>query len=119
MPVIGVILRPGNTGDKVQELHSQLMAIGAEIAPGELTAKNFGESAAAVRAFQQRYGLPAGDALDPSTGRLLHAASPFAGPGGRVALRGCRPRGSVRWRAPASRTTSTGAPVELPALRGI
>jgi peptidoglycan hydrolase-like protein with peptidoglycan-binding domain len=57
------------------------------IAPGELTATNYGDSTvAAVRAFRQQYGLPAEDTVDLSTGRLMHAASTFAGSGGRVAL---------------------------------
>src|SRR5688500_6235794 len=88
MPIIGVLLNPGNTGVNVSELHKQLLAVGAVIAPGEQTATNFGPSTvAAVRAFRQQYGLPAGDAMDLSTGRVMHVASAFAGVGGRVAVR--------------------------------
>jgi peptidoglycan hydrolase-like protein with peptidoglycan-binding domain len=83
MPLIGVILDQGNSGSQVGELHNQLQVLGAVIAPAEQNAKNFGEStAASVRAFRQQYGLPTGDNVDLSTGRLLHAAAAFAGPGG-------------------------------------
>jgi hypothetical protein len=45
----------------------------------ELEAKNYGAfTASAIQAFQERYCLPPGDALDPSTGLLLHAAAAFA-----------------------------------------
>src|SRR5829696_1349608 len=88
MPAIGVLLSPGNTGTNVHELHGQLAALGAAVASDEQTAQDFGSSTvAAVRAFRQRYGLPAGDDVDLSTGRLIYAASAFAGPGGREALR--------------------------------
>ena len=88
MPFIGVVLNSNSTGANVRELHNQLLAIGAVIAPGEQAAKKFGPSTvAAVRAFWQQYGLPAGDAVDLPTARLMHVASAFAGVGGRVALR--------------------------------
>ncbi|MDP2604238.1 MAG: hypothetical protein Q8S00_16860 [Deltaproteobacteria bacterium] len=88
MPPIGVLLNRGNTGANVRELHNQLIAVGAVIAPGEQTATNFGDSTvAAVRVFRERYGLPAGDTVDLPTGRLMHVASQFAESGDRVALR--------------------------------
>ena len=88
MSMIGVLLNPGNTGAEVHELHEQLLTVGAVIASGEQTATNFGPSTvAAVRAFRQRHGLPAGDAVDLPTGRLMHVASAFVDSGGRVALR--------------------------------
>ena len=88
MPMIGVLLNPGNTGANVRELHSQLLTLGAVIAPAEQTATNYGTSTvAAVRAFRQQYGLPASDAVDLPTGRLMHVASAFAGTGGRVTVR--------------------------------
>jgi hypothetical protein len=83
-----VLLEPGNSGPDVHELHEQLLAVGVVLAPGELSATSFGASTgAAVRAFRRQSGLPAGDMLDLSTGRLMHAAAAFAGTGGRVALR--------------------------------
>jgi peptidoglycan hydrolase-like protein with peptidoglycan-binding domain len=88
MPIIGVILNPGKTGAEVHELHEQLLAVGAVIAPGEQNEKKYGPSTvAAVRAFRQWYDLPAGDTVDLPTGRLMHVAAAFAGTGGRVALR--------------------------------
>src|SRR3989442_327266 len=88
MFLIGVLLSPGSPGINVQELHSQLPRLGAVIAPTELTAKSYGATtAAAVRAFREQYGLPAGDTVDPSTGRLMLAASAFHGVDGRAALR--------------------------------
>ena len=105
MPMIEVPLDRGSTGAKVGELHAQLLALGAVIASGEQTGKNYGPStAAAVRAFRQRYGLPAGDAVDLPTGRLLHVASAFAG-GGRAPL-----RAAVREAASAA---ATSQPQEL------
>jgi hypothetical protein len=81
-------LNPGDTGANVHELHSQLLAIGAVIEPGELSAAIFaGSTLAAVRTFRQQYGLPAGDIVDLPTARLMHAASAFAGSGGRAAMR--------------------------------
>jgi peptidoglycan hydrolase-like protein with peptidoglycan-binding domain len=77
MPIITVQLKPGNTGTNVRELHNQLRFIGAVIAPGEKDTANFGPSTvAAVRAFRDQYGLPAGDIVDQSTARLMHVASP-------------------------------------------
>ena len=105
MPIIGVPLKPTNTGANVGELHVQLLALGAVIAPGEQTGKNFGPSTvAAVRAFRQRYGLPAGDTVDLPTGRLMHVASTFAS-GGRAPL-----RAAVREAASAA---DTSQPQEL------
>jgi hypothetical protein len=40
MPLIEVVLIPGSTGDKVQELHAQLSGIGAVIAPAEQGSTN-------------------------------------------------------------------------------
>lgn len=108
MPIIRVVLNPGKTGAQVSELHKQLLAIGAVIASGEQTAKKFGPSTvAAVRAFRQQYGLPAGNAVDLSTGRLMHVAAAFAGVGGHVAL-----RAAVREAAQASAAGSS-QPQEL------
>src|SRR5262249_59737382 len=91
---------------KVGELQSQLSALGAVITPAEQTARNFGPSTvAAVRAFRQQFGLPPGDTVDLPTERLMDAASAFAGPGGRVSL-----RGAVREAATAS---DNGQPQEL------
>lgn len=87
MPIIGVLLKPGNTGANVRELHKQLLSIGAVIAQGERDAANYGPSTvAAVRAFQSQKGLLNGDAFTVSTGRLLHVASAFD-LGGPEALR--------------------------------
>src|SRR5215217_3369196 len=106
MPAIGVLLSPGNTGTNVHELHGQLAALGAAVASDEQTAQDFGSSTvAAVRAFRERYGLPAGDNVDLSTGRLMYAASAFAGSGDRVAL-----RAAVREAADAA---DTSQPQEL------
>ena len=56
MPLIGVILNPGNTGANVRELHNQLLAVGAVLASGEQAATSYGPSTvAAVRAFRQQY----------------------------------------------------------------
>lgn len=64
MPIIGVLLDPGNTGAEVHELHEQLLAVGAVLDSGEQARENFGNSTvAAVRAFRQRYGLPDGDTV--------------------------------------------------------
>jgi hypothetical protein len=88
MPLIGVVLNPGATGTKVSELHNQLSEFGAVIDPSEQAAKKFGDStAAAVRGFREQHGLPPGETVDLSTGRLMYAASAFAGVGGRAALR--------------------------------
>src|SRR5262249_26073881 len=107
MPLIGVILNPGSTGANVQELHTQLTSLGAVIAPSELSAKNYGLSTvAAVRAFRQQYGLPVGDAVDLPTGRLMHAASAFAGVGGRPAV-------GAAGREAESAAGTTGQPQEL------
>src|SRR6266511_2567565 len=106
MPLIEVVLIPGSTGANVQELHAQLTGLGAVIAPAEQSSKNYGPSTvAAVRAFRQQYGLPAGESVDKPTARLLHAASTFAGTGGRVAL-----RAAVREAAAAA---DTSQPQEL------
>jgi hypothetical protein len=106
LSITGVILNRGNTGTNVLALHNQLLALGAVIAPSEKTAQLYGESTAvAVRAFRQQYGLPAGETLDLPTGRLMHAAAAFAGPGGRVAL-----RAAVRAAAAAA---DTSQPQEL------
>ena len=93
MPLIGVILNPGNTGANVRELHKQLLAAGAVIAPGEQTATNYGPSTVA------------GDAVDLSTGRLMHVASAFAGTGGREGL-----RAAVREAASAADTSQPQEP---------
>jgi hypothetical protein len=70
------------------ELHAELFAVGAVIDPGEQTGRTFGPTtAAAVRAFRQQYGLPAGETVDLSTGRVMQVASAFAGPDGRGAAR--------------------------------
>jgi hypothetical protein len=62
MPISNVVLRNGNSGVTVSELHTELSKRGVVIAPSELTAKNFGSStAAAVRAIRQQYGLPEGE----------------------------------------------------------
>jgi hypothetical protein len=88
MPLIKVVLSPGSSGTEVGELHKQLTEIGAVIAPGEQSAKNFGPTtAAAVRKFRALYGLDPGAALEKSTARLMHAASVFAGSGNRAGLR--------------------------------
>ena len=117
MPLIGVLLNPGNTGANVRELHKQLLAVGAVIAPGEQTATNYGPSAvAAVRAFRQRYGLPAGDAVDLPAGRLMHVASTFAGTGGRVALRAVREAASA---ADTSQPQEPHGPRAAPQSRGV
>jgi hypothetical protein len=60
MSIIGVILKPGSSGPDVRELHEQLLAVGAVIAPAELTATNYGDSTgAAIRVFCQRYDIRA------------------------------------------------------------
>lgn len=88
MPIIGVLLNPGNTGANVSELHKQLLAVGAVLDSGEQTATNFGPSTlAAVSAFRERYGLPAADAVDLPTARLMHVASTFADTEDQGALR--------------------------------
>ena len=103
MPLTGTVLNPDSMGANVRELHEQLLAIGAPIASNEQTATTFGPSTvAAVRAFRQRHGLPAGDAVDLSTGRLMHVASVFAGAGDRVAL-----RAAVREAASAADTSQS------------
>lgn len=88
MPLIATVLNPGSTDPQVGELHKQLTELGAVIPPAEQTANRFGDSTKiAVQDFQERYGLPASGILDNSTARLMHAASAFASPGGREALR--------------------------------
>jgi hypothetical protein len=88
MPLLDVILNRGADGSAVRELHAELTAIGAVITADEQAATTFSDStAAAVRAFRQRFGLSAGDSVDLPTGRLLHVVSAFSGTGGRVALR--------------------------------
>lgn len=109
MPLIEVILNPGNTGADVHELHEQLLVGGAVIDPGEQTATTFGSSTvAAVRAFRERHGLPDGDAVDLPTARLMHVASTFAVNGDRAAL-----RAAVR---EASTAADTSQPQALYAL---
>jgi len=106
MPLLTVQLKSGNTGANVRELHKQLLAVGAVLDPSEQTATSYGPSTvAAVRAFRQQYGLPAGDTVDLSTGRLMHVASSFNGVGNRVAL-----RAAVREAAAAA---DTSQPQEL------
>src|SRR5215210_5824358 len=106
MPIIGDVLDLGNTGAEVHELHEQLLSLGAVLDSGEQTATKFGSSTvAAVGAFRERYGLPAGDAVDLPTGRLMHVASAFASSGDRVAL-----RAAVREAASAA---DTSEPQEL------
>ena len=101
MAIIGVLLNPGDTGAHVGALHEQLRNVGAVLDSGEQTATNYGPSTvAAVRAFRQRYGLPAGDAVDPPTARLMHVASVFASTGGQAPL-----RAAVREAASAADTT--------------
>jgi hypothetical protein len=54
MPIIGVLLKPGNTGANVRELH-KLLAIGAPLASGEQAATSYGPSTvAAVSALWRR-----------------------------------------------------------------
>jgi peptidoglycan hydrolase-like protein with peptidoglycan-binding domain len=106
MPMIEVLLNRGNTGANVRELHNQLLAIGAVLDSGEQTATSFGPSTvAAVRAFRERYGLPAADNVDLPTGRLMHVASRFAESGDHGAL-----RAAVREAAAAA---DTSQPQEL------
>ena len=70
------------------ELREQLRNVGAVLDSGEQTTMNYGPSTvAAVRAFRQQYVLPAGDAVDPPTARLMHVASLFASTGGHAPLR--------------------------------
>src|SRR5687767_8457458 len=108
MPIITAQLKPGNTGANVGELHTQLQSVGAVLAPGEQTASKFGPStAAAVKAFREQYGMPAGDTVDLATGRVMHVASTFAGAGGRSVT-----RAAVREAAQASAADSS-QPQEL------
>lgn len=87
MPIIRVPLKRDDTGTNVRELHKQLLAVGAAIDSGEQTGGNFGPTTvAAVLAFRLQYGLPAGETLDASTGRLMHVASAFDGGGRHAAL---------------------------------
>jgi peptidoglycan hydrolase-like protein with peptidoglycan-binding domain len=86
--------------------HGQLLAVGAVIAPDEQNQTRYGPSTgAAVSAFRQQHGLPAGDTVDLSTGRLMHVEAAFAGTGGREAL-----RAAVREAASAA---DTSQPEEL------
>jgi peptidoglycan hydrolase-like protein with peptidoglycan-binding domain len=102
------MLNPRNRGAKVGELHNQLRALGATIAPGEIATTAYGPSTvAAVRAFRERYSLPAGDAVDAPTGRLMHVASTFAESG--VALLNAVPV--------AAATADTGQPQETLLVR--
>jgi peptidoglycan hydrolase-like protein with peptidoglycan-binding domain len=69
MAIIGVLLNPGDTGAKVRELHEQLRNVGAVLDSGEQATTNYGPSTVATfRAFRQRHGSLAGDALDLPTG---------------------------------------------------
>jgi len=87
MPIIGVELDPGNSGNEVHELHAQLLAIGAVLDAGEQNDVRFGDSTvAAVRAFREWYGLPDGDTVDLPAARLMHVASMFADTGSRADL---------------------------------
>jgi hypothetical protein len=56
--------------------------------------------------------VPAGDTVDLSTGRLMHAVAAFSGPG---AVQLCAPPSVKRrlWQIPASRRNSTGSPVDF------
>src|SRR5262245_57975998 len=88
MEEITETIQSGEGSAEVTEMQQALISLGAAIAPAEQNGETYGPSTlAAVHAFQQQFGLPVADTLDPSTGRLMNVAATFAGAGDPAALR--------------------------------
>src|SRR5216683_4573273 len=75
--------------DTTRQLHSELAAVGMPVAGVEAGATpQFGPATSAqLKQFQQRYGLPADEVLDPTTGGVLALVAMVATETDRAKLR--------------------------------